>query len=189
MHGHLPLRTLSDLTRRCETFDNDHSLMPLTWRGRDAPLRPVLLARWERESQIGIDSLTPLASFRLILADLAVAMLDTPSSVRSQDRRATPISALAVATRGGTLRVNSRMEGRLCRHHSSGACSMPGRACRALPATAGSGAKRRAHGPATGCSNWPLRLPRRRALTPVVLLVLVPAARLPVAPAAARPGL
>ena len=42
------------------------------------------LARWEGESQAGIDSVAPLASFTLILADLAVAMLDTPSSVPPQ---------------------------------------------------------------------------------------------------------
>jgi len=38
------------------------------------------LARWERESQGGADVVAPLASFTLILTDLAVAMLDAPSS-------------------------------------------------------------------------------------------------------------
>jgi TetR/AcrR family transcriptional regulator, regulator of cefoperazone and chloramphenicol sensitivity len=42
------------------------------------------LARWERDSQAGIDCVAPLASFTLILTDLAVAMLDTPSSVPPQ---------------------------------------------------------------------------------------------------------
>jgi AcrR family transcriptional regulator len=39
------------------------------------------LARWERDSQVGVDDVTPLAPFTLILTDLAVAMLDAPSSV------------------------------------------------------------------------------------------------------------
>jgi TetR/AcrR family transcriptional regulator, regulator of cefoperazone and chloramphenicol sensitivity len=39
------------------------------------------LARWERDSQAGIDGLAPLAPFSLILGDLGVAMLDAPSSV------------------------------------------------------------------------------------------------------------
>ena len=39
------------------------------------------LARWERDSQVGVDGVTPLAPFTLILTDLAVAMLDAPSSV------------------------------------------------------------------------------------------------------------
>jgi TetR/AcrR family transcriptional regulator, regulator of cefoperazone and chloramphenicol sensitivity len=39
------------------------------------------LARWERDSQAGADGVTPLASYALILTDLAVAMLDAPSSV------------------------------------------------------------------------------------------------------------
>jgi hypothetical protein len=38
----------------------------------------------ERDSQAGIDCVAPLASFTLILTDLAVAMLDTPSSVPPQ---------------------------------------------------------------------------------------------------------
>jgi AcrR family transcriptional regulator len=40
-------------------------------------------ARWERDSQVGadgVDGLVPLAPFTLILTDLAVAMLDAPSS-------------------------------------------------------------------------------------------------------------
>jgi AcrR family transcriptional regulator len=39
------------------------------------------LARWERDSQAGGDGVVPLAAFTLILTDLAVAMLDAPSSV------------------------------------------------------------------------------------------------------------
>jgi AcrR family transcriptional regulator len=39
------------------------------------------LARWEHDSEAGADSVPPLASFTLILTDLAVAMLDAPSSV------------------------------------------------------------------------------------------------------------
>jgi AcrR family transcriptional regulator len=39
------------------------------------------LARWERDSQAGVDGVAPLAPFTLILTDLAVAMLDAPSSV------------------------------------------------------------------------------------------------------------
>jgi AcrR family transcriptional regulator len=42
------------------------------------------LARWERDSQAGIDGVAPLAPFTLTLADLAVAMLDAPSSVPDQ---------------------------------------------------------------------------------------------------------
>ena len=41
------------------------------------------LARWEHDSQADIDSVAALAPFTLILTDLAVAMLDAPSSVRS----------------------------------------------------------------------------------------------------------
>ena len=46
------------------------------------------LARWERDSQAGADGAdgtdgtAPLASYTLILTDLATAMLDSPSSVR-----------------------------------------------------------------------------------------------------------
>jgi TetR/AcrR family transcriptional regulator, regulator of cefoperazone and chloramphenicol sensitivity len=39
------------------------------------------LARWERDSQAGVASVAPLAPFTLILTDLAVAMLDAPSSI------------------------------------------------------------------------------------------------------------
>jgi hypothetical protein len=39
------------------------------------------LARWERDSEAGVGGVAPLASFTLILTDLAVAMLDAPSSV------------------------------------------------------------------------------------------------------------
>jgi AcrR family transcriptional regulator len=42
------------------------------------------LARWERDSEAGADSVAPLAPFTLILTDLAVAMLDAPSSVPPQ---------------------------------------------------------------------------------------------------------
>jgi AcrR family transcriptional regulator len=39
------------------------------------------LARWERDSQAGADLVAPLAPFTLIVTDLAVAMLEAPSSV------------------------------------------------------------------------------------------------------------
>jgi TetR/AcrR family transcriptional regulator, regulator of cefoperazone and chloramphenicol sensitivity len=39
------------------------------------------LAGWERDSEVGVDGVAPLAPFTLILTDLAVAMLDAPSSV------------------------------------------------------------------------------------------------------------
>jgi AcrR family transcriptional regulator len=39
------------------------------------------LARWERESQCDIDGAPPLPTFTLMLTDLAVAMLDAPSSL------------------------------------------------------------------------------------------------------------
>lgn len=39
------------------------------------------LARWERDSQADSGSVAPLPSFTLILTDLAVAMLDAPSSI------------------------------------------------------------------------------------------------------------
>jgi hypothetical protein len=42
------------------------------------------LARWERDSQADVDDVAPLAPFTLILTDLAVAMLDAPSSVSPQ---------------------------------------------------------------------------------------------------------
>jgi hypothetical protein len=42
------------------------------------------LADWERDSGADIDGVAPFASFTLILTDLAVAMLDAPSSVPPQ---------------------------------------------------------------------------------------------------------
>ena len=39
------------------------------------------LARWERDNQEDAHRVAPLTSFTLILCDLAVAMLDAPSSV------------------------------------------------------------------------------------------------------------
>jgi hypothetical protein len=39
------------------------------------------LARWERDVQAGTEATTPLASFALALTDLAVRMLDAPSSM------------------------------------------------------------------------------------------------------------
>ena len=39
------------------------------------------LARWEHDSEVGVDDVAPLASFTLLLTDLAVAMLDAPASV------------------------------------------------------------------------------------------------------------
>jgi AcrR family transcriptional regulator len=39
------------------------------------------LARWEHDSEAGVDDVAPLASFTLLLTDLAVAMLDAPASV------------------------------------------------------------------------------------------------------------
>lgn len=38
------------------------------------------LARWEHDSEARVDDVAPLASFTLILTDLAVAMLDAPTS-------------------------------------------------------------------------------------------------------------
>jgi AcrR family transcriptional regulator len=38
------------------------------------------LARWEHDSEIGVDDVVPLASFTLVLTDLAVVMLDAPTS-------------------------------------------------------------------------------------------------------------
>ena len=57
------------------------------------------LARWERDNGAGGDdasSLLPLAPFTLILADLAVAMLDAPSSVPAQADAHLPCPRLAV---------------------------------------------------------------------------------------------
>ena len=45
------------------------------------------LAGWERDSQADVDGVAALAPFSLILGDLAVAMLDTPSSVSHVLRR------------------------------------------------------------------------------------------------------
>jgi AcrR family transcriptional regulator len=42
------------------------------------------LARWERDSQAGVDGVASLAPFTLILTDLGVAMLDAPSSISPQ---------------------------------------------------------------------------------------------------------
>jgi AcrR family transcriptional regulator len=42
------------------------------------------LARWERDSEAGVDGVAPLAPFTLTLTDLAVAMLDAPSSAPPQ---------------------------------------------------------------------------------------------------------
>jgi TetR/AcrR family transcriptional regulator, regulator of cefoperazone and chloramphenicol sensitivity len=39
------------------------------------------LARWEHDSEAGAGDVAPLASFMLVLTDLAVAMLDAPASV------------------------------------------------------------------------------------------------------------
>jgi hypothetical protein len=39
------------------------------------------LARWERDSEADADLVAPLATFSLILTDLAVTMLDGPGSV------------------------------------------------------------------------------------------------------------
>jgi AcrR family transcriptional regulator len=39
------------------------------------------LARWEHDSEAGVDDVAPLASFTLLLTDLAVAMLDASASV------------------------------------------------------------------------------------------------------------
>lgn len=42
------------------------------------------LACWERDSEADVDCVAPLAAFTLILTDLAVAMLDAPSSLPAQ---------------------------------------------------------------------------------------------------------
>jgi AcrR family transcriptional regulator len=39
------------------------------------------LARWEHDSEVGVGDVAPLASFTLVLTDLAVAMLDASASV------------------------------------------------------------------------------------------------------------
>jgi AcrR family transcriptional regulator len=38
------------------------------------------LARWERDTETGVDGVAPLAPFTLILTDLAIAMLDAPGA-------------------------------------------------------------------------------------------------------------
>jgi TetR/AcrR family transcriptional regulator, regulator of cefoperazone and chloramphenicol sensitivity len=53
------------------------------------------LARWERDSAAGTDSAAPLAPFTLTLTDLAVAMLDAPSSVAPQSDAHLPQPRLA----------------------------------------------------------------------------------------------
>jgi hypothetical protein len=53
------------------------------------------LARWERDSQADVEGVAPLAPFTLILTDLAVAMLDAPSSVPPQIDADLPHSRLA----------------------------------------------------------------------------------------------
>jgi AcrR family transcriptional regulator len=63
------------------------------------------LARWERDSAAGVDSAAPLAPFTLILTDLAVAMLDAPSSVAPQPDAHLPQPRLAADDRGSTVRV------------------------------------------------------------------------------------
>jgi AcrR family transcriptional regulator len=58
------------------------------------------LARWERDSEVGADGadgLLPLAPYTLILGDLAVAMLDAPSSVLAQADTHLPCPRLAAA--------------------------------------------------------------------------------------------
>jgi AcrR family transcriptional regulator len=46
------------------------------------------LADWERDTERDGDGVTPLASYTLILTDLAVAMLDAPTSVEPEQQRA-----------------------------------------------------------------------------------------------------
>lgn len=48
------------------------------------------LARWERGSQAGIEGVAPLVPFTLTLTDLAVAMLDVPSSAAPQIDASSP---------------------------------------------------------------------------------------------------
>jgi len=60
------------------------------------------LARWERDSEAGaggVAGLVPLALFTLILTDLAVAMLDAPSSVPSRVEAAMPFGPFQDAVR------------------------------------------------------------------------------------------
>ncbi len=60
------------------------------------------LACWERDSQVDVDSVAPLASFTLILADLAVAMLEAPSSV--------PLQVAAQSTAGRFAQAETRSQ-------------------------------------------------------------------------------
>jgi AcrR family transcriptional regulator len=68
------------------------------------------LARWERDNAAGADTAASLAPFTLILTDLAVAMLDAPSSVAPQTDARLPRPRLprpgpAADDRGGAVRV------------------------------------------------------------------------------------
>jgi AcrR family transcriptional regulator len=62
------------------------------------------LARWEHDSQADADGVAPLVPFALSLTDLAVAMLDAPSSVPAQidncGRRPHPVDQRAVRAAG-----------------------------------------------------------------------------------------
>jgi AcrR family transcriptional regulator len=51
------------------------------------------LARWERDSEAGADAVAPLSSFTLTLTDLAVALLDAPTSVLPQAGARPPLAA------------------------------------------------------------------------------------------------
>jgi TetR/AcrR family transcriptional regulator, regulator of cefoperazone and chloramphenicol sensitivity len=84
-HAQLPKRADTALSELLELMVTHLSRLP----EREAVDRVALtirfltsgLACWERDSQADTDSVPPLASFTLILTDLAVAMLDAPSSV------------------------------------------------------------------------------------------------------------
>jgi AcrR family transcriptional regulator len=71
------------------------------------------LARWERDSQCDIDRVVPLATFTLMLTDLAVAMLEAPSSVPPAiDARLHRIVPSAnVAPTSGSLLGHSQSQG------------------------------------------------------------------------------
>jgi AcrR family transcriptional regulator len=71
------------------------------------------LARWERDSQCDIDGVVPLATFTLMLTDLAVVMLEAPSSVPPPiDARLNRIVRSAnVAPTGGSLLGHSQSQG------------------------------------------------------------------------------
>jgi AcrR family transcriptional regulator len=58
------------------------------------------LARWERDSAAGVGIAAPLAPFTLILTDLAVAMLDAPSSVAPQSDAPLPQPRLTIFNDG-----------------------------------------------------------------------------------------